>query len=150
MKKLIYVLAGIWMAGSGYYLGWRHGAQRAVQNRQSFLSAALQQELREQEHAAFRLYADGPSAAAAWAYEQLLLTYGRHEAMMRGWRPVEESAPPATMFAHLRLYTIYSGLNQSEKAQAHLAQASRQSGGRDLRELMSMLDLLDRQQRPEN
>lgn len=148
MKKLFYVLLGAVLVGAGYYTGWRLATKRADHNRQFFLSSALQQELREQENAAFRLYADGPSAAAAWAYEQLLVTYGRHEAMTRGWQPAEEADTPASMFAHLRLYTIYSGLNQSEKAQAHLAQASQLSGGRDLRELISMLDLLDRQQRP--
>ena len=110
-------------------------------------STALQQELREQENAAFRLYVDGPSEAAAWAYEQLLVTYGRHEAITRDRRPAVETDTPASMFAHLRLYTIYSGLNQSEKAQAHLSQATTLSGGRDLRELISMLDLLDRKQR---
>ncbi len=147
MNKLLYVLLGAVLAGGGYYAGWRCATKRADQSRQFFLNAALQQELREQENAAFRLYADGPSAAAAWAYEQLLLAYGRHESIARGWQPTEEADTPASMFAHLRLYTIYSGLNQSEKAQDHLAQASQLSDGRDLRELISMLDLLDRQQR---
>lgn len=148
MKKLFYVLLGAVLVGAGYVAGWSHAVKRADQNRRFFLSSVLQQELREQEKAAFRLYADGPSATAAWAYEQLLVTYGRHETMTRGWSPAEVADTPAPMFAHLRLYTIYSGLNQSDKAQAHLVRATQLSGGRDLRELISMLDLLDRQQRP--
>ena len=132
----------------GFAGGALVGSRRADQNARFFLRGALQQELREQENAAFRLYTDGPSAAAAWAYEQLLVTYGRHEAITRGGSASEEAGGSASMFAHLRLYTIYAGLNQSDKAQAHLAQASQLSGGRDLRELISMLDQLDRQQRP--
>jgi hypothetical protein len=147
MKKILYVLFGLVLVAAGYTLGWRHATKRTLQNQAFFLSTALQQEIREQENAAFRLYVDGPSEAAAWAYEQLVVTYARHEGVMRGWNTAVESDVPASMFAHLRLYTIYSGLNQSEKAQAHLAQATQLSGGRDLRELISMLDLLDRKQR---
>ena len=144
-KMRIVVLALV--AALGFAGGALVGSRRADQNARFFLRGALQQERQAQENAAFRLYADGPSPAAAWAYEQLLLAYGRHASVTRGWSPSEEGVP-ASMFAHLRLYTIYAGLNQSEKAQAHLAQASQLSGGRDLRELMSMLDQLDRQQRP--
>lgn len=146
MNKPTCLLAAVALLGAGYYLGWRHGLLRGDQNRHFFVQAALQQEVQAQEAAAFHVQADGPSEAAAWAYEQLLLTYGRHEALLRGGG-AEEAAPPAAMVAHLRLYTIYSGLNQGEKAQAHLAQATQLSGGRDLRELISMLDQLDRQQR---
>lgn len=148
MKKLIYVLVGMMLVAVGFWMGSREAARQGAQSRAFFLQSALHQELRAQENAAFRLYADGPSPAAAWAYEQLLATYARHEAMMRGWNQTAEGGTPAVMFAHLRLYTTYSGLSQSEKAQAHLAQATELSGGRDLRELISMLDLLDRQQRP--
>lgn len=147
MNKMLYVLVGVMVMGAGYYVGWRHGTKRADQNQQFFVSSTLQQERQAQETAAFRLYADGPSAAAAWAYEQLLVTYARHEALTSGWDRAAESDTPSSMFAHLRLYTIYAGLNQSEKAQAHLDLASQLSGGRDLRELISMLDLLDRKQR---
>lgn len=147
MKKMLYALCGLVLVGAGYSLGWHHAAKRSEQNQAFFLGAALQQELREQESAAFRLYVDGPSEAAAWAYEQLVVTYARHEGITRGWGPAVEADTTVVMFAHLRLYTIYSGLNQPEKAQAHLDRATELSGGRDLRELISMLDLLDRKQR---
>ena len=131
-------------AGAGFQS--IHG-QRAHNDARFFISQALKNELKAQEDAAFQAYIQKSAEIGAWALEELLRSYARNGLIMRdinsGW---EQEIKSHVMFAHARLYKLYTSMKDDQSAQKHLEEVERISDGLGADAIMKLVDRLDEKQ----
>ena len=122
-------------------------SQRVDQDASFFISAVLKTELHAQENAAIQAYFHESREVAAWALEALLSSYSRNSLIMRDidteW---EHETKSHRMFAHARLYKLYTRMNNEQQAQQHLNEAVHLSDGKSVETIMMIVAHVDRVQ----
>ena len=142
--KWILVIAALIALVAGYYIGDYRARRFAYNNWAVFVTKQLEMELRWQENAAFYAYLDEPSAVAAWALEDLINAYQRYAANVLSITGKPEMEYQShEMFAHARLFKVYSSQNMTDRAQLHLDRAISLSNGKDADDLMQMVGWAD-------
>lgn len=118
--------------------------QRADSDTLFFIAELLKSELRAQENAAVQAYFQKSPEVAAWAMEELINSFNRNSLIMRdlisGW---EEEIKTRRLFAHARLFKLYTSMNDEKQAQHHLVEAIRLGDGKSIEMIMQMVDELD-------
>lgn len=136
---------------AGYFLGTYRARRLACRNFGVFMRAQQEMEIRRKENAAFYAYLDEPPAVAAWALETLIDAYQRYTSDARAITGESGTDYGAhEMFAHARLYKVYSSLNMPDKARMHLDRAVSLSDGHDADDLMRLVELLDKLEKKAN
>ena len=142
--KWILAITALIALVAGYSIGDYRARRFAYNNWAVFVTKRLEMELHWQENAAFYAYLDEPPAVAAWALETLINSYQRNAANVLSitGKP-EMDSQSHEMFAHARLFKVYSSQNISDLAQLHLDRAISLSNGKDADELMQMVAWAD-------
>ena len=143
--KWILVITALIALVAGYYLGDYRARRLAYNNWGVFVAKQLESELHWQENAAFYAYLDEPPVVAAWALEHLINAYQRYAANVFGISGKQDQEyQPHEMFAHARLFKVYSSQNMEERAQLHLDRAISLSNDKDADDMMKMVEGLDK------
>ena len=143
--KILIIVAIIASFSLGYYLGDYRVRCPSSNSYGTFVCSLLEFELRRKENAAFYAYLNEPPAIAAWALENLINDYQRHAANILSITGKPETEYKThEMFAHARLFIVYSSLDMAEKAQLHLDRAISLSDGKDADELIKLVGYLDK------
>ena len=143
--KLMLIIAPLLALVLGYYIGDYRARRTACNNMAFFVTKQLEMELRWQENAAFYAYLDEPPVVAAWALEHLINAYQRYAANVFAITGKQDQEyQPHEMFAHARLFKVYSSQNMGERAQLHLDRAISLSNDKDADDMMKMVEGLDK------
>lgn len=143
--KTLMIIAILAALVLGYYIGDYRARRFAYNNWAIFVTKQLEMELRWQENAALYAYLDEPPAVSAWALETLINDYQRYANNVFGITGKKDQEYQShEMFAHARLFKVYSGQNITDRAQLHLDRAISLSNGKDADELMQMVEWADK------
>ena len=144
-NKMMLMIAPLLALVLGYGIGDYRARHLAYNNWGFFVCGQMKSDLRWQENAAFYAYLNEPPAVAAWALEALINAYQRYAANafdITGKRDSDYQSHE--MFAHARLFKVYSSQNMADRAQLHLDRAIGLSHGKDADDLMQMVEWADK------
>ena len=142
MRNIIAATIVLAVSTFALLMGAQYGVHTTNHSTEAYVYGRVLGELRAHEDAADKAYYGSSSEIAEWALEELICTYNRNSEIWNKFT-TRLDFQENSMLTHIRLFKVYSKLNNEEKAKEHLLKAIDLSGGKNADELIATVDKLD-------